>query len=429
MEMPHDNQSERYIIGSVMRDNRKMDDIHIEADDFYSASHQAAFKAMVWLHGKNLPIDPVTVADKIVGDFERTESVDYLKELRKEDATTAKVAYHVNLVKRHAVRRKVIYAAREIIAEAEEPTDHDTFLDIVEQRILGIREKHFENETKPASFYVKQLLNSIEEREKVSVYGVPTGIPSIDDVLSFCPGHLIVIAARPGGGKSISGIQFAVHAVDNGNPVSVYSLEMSGEELVGRAVSLKGSVDSAYINLKRVAYDEAEARKMAEAAAEVTRMKMFINDRPWNSIQKITSNIRMMHRKHGIKMVVIDYLQLIQSPKMKGEMRYQQLGEITNGLKNIAKELKIPVVLLAQLSRESEKGASKEPEIWHLKESGSTEQDADVVMLMWQEPVDTGISSDVVNIKIAKNRHGMKDVTVKVRHAKQYMRFDPMESY
>lgn len=426
MQMPHSLESERYVIGSILRDNRKMDEIEfLEQEEMYLGSHQTAYKAISWLHSKNLPIDPVTVADAMPAGEDREQMLVYLKELRSEEYTTAKIAHHAKLIKRDAVRRKVIYAAREIIAEAEEPVNHDEFLDIVEQRILGIREKHFENETKPASFYIKQLKSSIEMRETVSVYGVTSGIPKIDEVLTFCPGHLIVIAARPGGGKSISGIQFAVHAVDNGHPTAVYSLEMQGEELVGRAVSLKGNVDSAYINLKRTVADKEESTRFAEAANQVSLMKLFINDRPWNSIQKILSNIRMMHRKHGIKMVVIDYLQLIQSPKQKGEMRYQQLGEITQALKNIAKELKIPVILLAQLGRD----AKAEPEIWHLKESGSTEQDADVVMLMWQEMIGENTPSDIINIKIAKNRHGMKDVIVRVKHAKQYMRFDPEGGY
>jgi replicative DNA helicase len=426
MQMPHSLESERYVIGSIMRDNRKMDEVtSLEYDEMHLGTHQEAYKAILLLHSKNLPIDPVTVSDAMLCDSGKEESLSYLKELRAEDYTTAKIAYHAKIIKRDAVRRKVIYAAREIIAEAEEPVNHDEFLDVVEQRILGIREKHFENETKPASYYIKQLKSSIEMRETVSVYGVTSGIPKIDEVLTFCPGHLIVIAARPGGGKSISGIQFAVHAVDNGHPTAVYSLEMQGEELVGRAVSLKGNVDSAYVNLKRTVADKDEADRFAEASSSVSQMKMYINDRPWNSIQKILSNIRMMHRKHGIKMVVIDYLQLIQSPKQKGEMRYQQLGEITQALKNIAKDLKIPVIVLAQLGRD----AKEEPEIWHLKESGSTEQDADVVMLMWQEMLGENMPSDIVNIKIAKNRHGMKDVIVKVRHAKQYMRFDPLENY
>lgn len=425
---PHDLESERYILGSIFRDYRKVDDVSgLTADDFFAPAHQDIFAACMALSGRNLAVDIATVSEELKGQGRLTGvgGYAYLAELMRSDFTTLNIGYHAKIVKRYATRRKVMYVAAEMAKEAANPTDQDAFLDVVEKMVLDIREKHADSQTQHISYFTNQTLEAVDARKGTESNGISTGIPLLDNQFTFCRNHLIVIGARPGGGKSISGLQFAVHAASQGTPVVFYSLEMSGRELSDRALSLYGTIDAAFVSCKRPELDESEGRKLSDVANEVSRLPLFVNDKPWNTAQGIIADARRMKRKHNIGMVVVDYLQLVQSVRGSGQMRYEQLGEITQGFKNLAKELKLPVILLAQLNRESEKGgASKEPEIWHLKESGSTEQDADIVLLLWPE-----IHSDIVNIKVAKNRHGLKDVRIQVRHAKSFMRFESVGAY
>ena len=425
---PHDIEGERYILGSIFRDYRKVDEVNgLTADDFFSPAHQDIFAACMALSGRNLAVDIATVSEELKSQGRLTGAggYAYLVELMRSDFTTLNIGYHAKIVKRYAIRRKVMYVAAEMAKEAANPTDQEAFLDHVEKMVLDIREKHADSETQHISYFTNQTLEAIDARKHAKANGISTGIPALDHQFTLCPNQLIVIGGRPGGGKSISGLQFAVHAASGGTPVVFYSLEMSGRELSDRALSLYGTIDAAYVSCKRPEFDEAEGRRLSDTAHEVSRLPLFVNDKPWNTAQGIIADARRMKRKHNIGMIVVDYLQLVSSVRGSGQLRYEQLGEITQSFKNLAKELKLPVILLAQLNRESEKGgASKEPEIWHLKESGSTEQDADIVLLLWPE-----MGSDVVNIKIAKNRHGIKDVRVQVRHAKSFMRFESMGVY
>lgn len=423
--------AERYILGAIFRDNECMDDVaEFLPDDFYLPIHQDIFSEMKLLASKSLPIDPATIGDSLrrAGKLVSEQEEELAGELMREDYTTVQVAYHAKIVKRHSVRRRLGLAALAIQKEIESPMDTDDMLDAAERILLAVRERGSQSETKPLQFFIHQTLDEIDKaKNDKSISGLTTGLIDLDRYVSMRPGQLIVVAARPSGGKSICGMQFGVHNALNGKPVVFYSMEMSGEELSARAISSYGRIDASFVNRTREAIPgENEANKVCDAAADLSRIPMFINDKPWNSINSIVADARRMKRKHGIQLVIVDYLQLVQSVRSKGQLRHEQLGEITQSLKQLAKELKIPVILLAQLNRESEKNAAdKEPQLWHIKESGSAEQDADVVLLLWstvQEP-------NSIKIKIAKNRHGLRDTKITVHHAKEFMRLQTPGAY
>jgi len=430
-EAMHSIPAERYILGSIFRDNRCMDDVvGVFADDFYLPVHQDVFQQMQMLSAQNVPIDPATVGDALrrSGKIATDAEEDLAGELMRDEYTTAQIAHHVKIVKRHSIRRRLKLATLAIQKEVENPSDPDELLDTAERILLAVREKGSQSETKPLQFFVHQTLDEIESIKNGSDAGLTTGIPDLDKFVTMRAGQLIVIGARPGGGKSICGMQFGVHNAANGKPVVFYSLEMSGEELSARALSSYGSIDASYVTRKRLALHD-ETQKLTDTANELSTLPMFINEKAWNTVGGIIADARRMKRKHNVELVIVDYLQLVQSVRSKGQMRYEQLGEITQSLKHLAKELKVPVILLAQLSRESEKNAAdKEPQLWHIKESGSAEQDADIVLLLWSTPKDPGMEN-VVHIKIAKNRQGLRDVILHVHHAKQFMRFSPPGAY
>lgn len=418
----HNIAAERYILGSIFRDNRCIEDVpSLSPDDFYLPIHHDIFAEMKVLSARNLPIDPATIGDNLrqSGKISNENEEELAGELMREEYTTAHIAYHAGIVKRHSVRRKLMLATLSIQKELESPMDTNDILDAAERILLAVRENGAQSDTKPLWFFINQTLGEIEQASKSTDEGLTTGIELLDQYISMRPGQLIVIGARPGVGKSICGMQFGVHNALKGKPVVFYSLEMSGEELSARAISSYGKIDASYVNRKRKALDE-EAMHLESAAYDLSRIPMFINEKAWNTVGNIIADARRMKRKYGIQLVVVDYLQLVQSVRSKGQMRHEQLGEITQGLKHLAKELAVPVILLAQLNRESEKNTSdKEPQLWHIKESGSAEQDADIVLLLWSKVE----NPNTVHIKVAKNRHGIRDARIEVHHAKEFMRF------
>jgi len=429
-----DIKAERFVLSSILRDNRCLEDVlgltpdtpKLSPDDFSNPLHQDCFSAVLSLSAANAPIDAATVSDSLrtVGKLQGDEDEDFIAELFQDEYSTVKIARHAWIVKRCSIRRKLKQVSIDIQREVECPSDPENLLDMIEQMVLGVRERGTSSETKPLQHYLQQTLSEISAVENGSIPGLSTGIAGLDKYISLRPGQLTLIGARPGVGKSISGLQFGLYAADNGNAVAIYSLEMSGEELAARAISAYAGIDADYVTRKRPELNDAgEAAATVDAVSRMYRLPVYINERPWNTIQGIVADARRLKRKHDIKLVVVDYLQLVQHIRPKGQLRYEQLGEITQSLKQLAKELKIPVILLAQLNRESEKnGPDKEPQLHHFKEGGSGEQDADIALLMWPKPDEFGLT-DRVNIKVAKNRHGRSGVTIQVRHAKQFMRF------
>lgn len=320
-------------------------------------------------------------------------------------------------------------AAQQIQLEAESSSDADDLLEVSERLVMTVREQGRQSDTKPIQHYLHQTLQEIEDAREGCDQGASTGLLALDNLITMRPGQLVVIAARPGGGKSICGMQFGVHNAIHGRPTVFYSLEMSGEELAARAISAYGKIDASFVTRRRKEIEtDNEMAKVGNAVADLSRIPMYINEKAWNTVGGIIADARRMKRKHGIELVVVDYLQLVQSVRGKGQLRYEQLGEITQSLKQLAKELKVTVILLAQLNRESEKNAGdKEPQLWHIKESGSAEQDADIVLLLWttKEPG----KENTVYIKVAKNRQGLRDVVIEVHHAKEFMKFSTPGEY
>lgn len=431
-EPMHNVEAERYILGSILKDNFLMDEVAgFTPEDFYVPVHQDIFAEMQTLSLKGSQIDPATIGDNLrrSGKITNDNEEDLAGELLQNQYMTVHLAHHAEIVKRHSIRRRLLHASQQIQREIETPSDPESLLDVSERLILAVREKGMQSETKPLQFFLHQTLQEIDDAKAGCDQGMSTGLSQLDSVITMRPGQLIVVAARPGGGKSICGMQFGVHNAIHGKGVVFYSLEMGGEELSARAISSYGKVDASYVTRRRMAFEERdETNRVINAVADLSRIPMFINEKAWNTIGGIVADARRMRRKHKIELIIVDYLQLIQSIRGKGQLRHEQLGEITQSLKQLAKELKIPVILLAQLNRESEKNAAdKEPQLWHIKESGSAEQDADIVLLLWstKEPG----KENTVFIKVAKNRQGLRDVTIEAHHEKEFMKFSTPGAY
>lgn len=417
-------EAERYILGSILKDNFCMDQVTgFTPEDFYQPIHQDVFAEMLNLSTKGSPIDPATVGDNLrrAGKITNEEEENKAGELLSEQYTTVHLSHYTQIVKRHSVRRRLLQTILSLQREIESPMDAEGLLDVAEQSVLAVREKGLRSETMPLQHYLHKTMQEIDDAENGCDVGLDTGLPELDKYVTMRKGQLIVIAARPGGGKSICGLQFGIHNAKYGKPVAFYSLEMSGEELAARAISSYANIDASYTTRKRKAINN-EAEKLGDAVADLSRLPLYINEKAWNTVGSILADARRMKRKHKIELVIVDYLQLVQSIRGRNQQRYEQLGEITQSLKQLAKELQLPVILLAQLNRESEKnGGDKEPQLWHIKESGAAEQDADIALLLWstKEPG----KENTVFIKVAKNRQGMRDVIIEAEHAKSFMKF------
>lgn len=417
-------EAERYILGSILKDNFCMDQVaHFLPDDFYLPIHQDVFAEMLALSLKGTPIDSATIGENLrrAGKLASEADENAAGELLNEQYTTVHLEHYAAIVRRHSVRRRLLQTVLAIQREIESPEDAESLLDVAERSVLAVRERGLQSETKPLQHFLHQTMQAIDDADSGCDVGLDTGLPELDRYVSMRKGQLVVIAARPGGGKSICGMQFGIHAAIHGRPAVFYSLEMSGEELAARAIACYGNIDASYLTRKRKAIGD-EALKTSNAVADLSRIPMHINEKAWNTVGGIVADARRMKRKHKIELVVVDYLQLIESVRGRNQQRYEQLGEITKSLKHLAKELELPVILLAQLNRESEKGSTdKEPQLWHIKESGAAEQDADIALLLWstKEPG----KGNTVFIKVAKNRQGIRDVVIEAHHAKSFMKF------
>ena len=412
--LPHSVEAEQSVIGSMLMDRDAImaaSEI-ITGEDFYQHQYGVLFEAMVELYNEGKPVDLVTLQDRLREKEVPPEisSMEFVRELLNVVPTSANVRSYANIVQDKAMLRKLIKATEEIANTcylANEKTED--IMEETEKKIFDLVQKRATGDFVPIKQVVLNALDRIEaaSKNKGSVTGIPTGFIDLDYKTSgFQPSDLILIAARPSMGKTAFVLNIVQHMAFKCNQtVAIFSLEMSKEQLVNRLFSLESKVDSQ--SLRTGSFSDEDWGKLIEGAGVIGRSNLIIDDTPGISIGELRSKCRKYKLEHNLGIIIIDYLQLMTGSK-KTDSRQQEISDISRSLKEVARELNVPVVALSQLSRAVEQRPDHRPMLSDLRESGAIEQDADVVMFIYRDDYynhDTD-KKGIAEIIIAKQRNG-----------------------
>lgn len=433
---------EEAVLGAIMLDKNAFSivlDI-LRADSFYSEAHQFIYKAMQRLFERSQPIDMLTVMEELkkTGELEVIGGPAYLASLTNKVASAANIEYHARIISQKFMQRELIRVSTTIIRDAfEDTTDVFDLLDTAEQGLYGIVQQNMSRSYEALGSLASKAYKQIQElqNKEDGLTGVPTGFTDLDRLTSgWQPSDLIIIAARPGMGKTSFVLSMARNAaLDYKKPVAIFSLEMSNVQLAQRLISIEAEVSSSKLRTGKLEPDELV--KLHEAIEHVGDAPIYIDDTPGINIFELRAKCRRMKMHHDIQLIIIDYLQLMSGggENQRGN-REQEVSAISRALKGLAKELNVPVIALSQLSRAVEvRGGSKRPQLSDLRESGSIEQDADIVSFIYR-PEYYGITESpegeslkgVAEIIVAKHRNGaLKDV--KLRFTDQFARFSDLD--
>jgi len=406
---PQNIEAEQSLLGALLIDKDAIVAIGevLRVDHFYkSEQHGSIYAAILELFEKREPIDLVTVTEKLKksGKLDSVGGSAYLAELVNMVPTAAHVESYAKIIREHAVRRELISnATRTIDLAYDEGFEVADVLEETESAVFAISQQHVKRDFIQIRDALAQSFDRLDELQKTSgkLRGVPTGFRDLDNKLAGLQNsNLIIFAARPGMGKTSFALNIAQYAaVQAGMPVGIFSLEMSQEELVDRL--LVGQADIDAWKLKTGRLDEKDFDKLSHAMGQLAEAPLFIDDTPGLSISEVRTKARRLQAEHGLKLLVVDYLQLMHGRSV--DNRVQEVSEISQSLKNLARELKIPVLALSQLSRAVESRGIKKPQLADLRESGAIEQDADVVMFIYREDSE---NTESVKLDIQKHRNG-----------------------
>lgn len=435
---------EEAVLGALMLEKNPLNDVIdiLKPESFYKESHKEIYTAIQELFQATEPVDILTVTSHLrkSGKLEMVGGPYYITQLTNKVSSAANIEYHSRIIVEQSIKRELIRIASEIQKEAyEDTTDVFNLLDKMENSLFQVSETNIRKEYVDMKSVMSQAIEEIEARKnhQVGLTGVASGFTNLDRVTSgWQRSDLVIIAARPGMGKTafvVSAIRNA--AVDHGHACAIFSLEMSSVQLVNRLISSEAEIESDKIRKGNLA--EHEWVQLVNKTASLTNAPIFIDDTPALSILELRAKCRRLKQQHEIQLVVIDYLQLMSGDTSKsgsGGNREQEIASISRSLKNLAKELEVPVIALSQLSRAVEtRGGDKRPQLSDLRESGSIEQDADMVMFLYR-PEYYGITQDdnnmpttnVGEVIIAKNRHGSLD-TVQLKFIGKYTKFTDLD--
>ena len=436
---PANPEAEQSVLGAILVRPEAMDRIAdvIVPEDFYREAHGRIYQAMLDLYGKGEPVDLVTVNAllKERGQLEGVGGPVFLAGLSEQVGFATNAEYYANLVKDKAVLRRLLDCSQEIASGCLSPVENVAeFLDAAEHKVFQVAEAKVRPGFSPLSALVDNEIATLEAiwgRKDGSLTGVTSGFKDLDNYTAgFQASDLIILAARPSMGKTALALNIAFNAAYKSKPpvpVAFFSLEMSKEQLVRRLLSGEGRVDASQI--RRAAFLTGdEWRKLQEAAGILLDCPIYIDDTPGATVLDIRAKSRRLKADGKLGLIVIDYLQLMQGrPELSS--REQQISEISRSLKGLAKELKVPVIALSQLSREPEKRERKRPQLSDLRESGAIEQDADVVMFIYRDEVyrkDSADNKGIAEVIIGKQRNGPIG-TVKLHFEAKFTRFDDLE--
>ena len=410
---PHSAEAEESVLGAILMSaeaaNVALEKLHTE--DFYRPAHQNIFQAISDLFNANQPIDAVTVSEALrrSGALDRVGGVGFLTGLIDSVPTTSNIEYYAGIVEEHALRRRLLRVGGDIGALAsamEEPITE--VLDRSEQAVFAVSERRVGDGLAPIDPLLGPAIERAEElnRQGLDITGTPTGYRDLDRMLSgLHPTNLLIVAARPGMGKTALALNIAQNVAVNDIPVAIFSLEMSREEIVTRMLCAQGRIDSQRLRSGRLA--ESDFTKLSNAASVLYKKPIFVDDSPGLTVTEIRAKSRRMRRRPGLGLIIVDYLQLMQGSG--GENRQQEIAQISRSLKNLARELDVPIIAVSQLNRSLESREDKRPRLGDLRESGAIEQDADVVAFIYRHEYyhpEAQETKGIAELNIAKHRQG-----------------------
>ena len=431
--MPHDDVAEQSVLGGMLLSKDAIADVveSLRASDFYKPAHETIYEAILSLYGHGSPADAITVADELKkrGELTRVGGASYIHTLIASVPTAANAQYYAEIVKEHAIMRRLIEAGTKIaqLGYANE-TEVDTLVDQAQAEIYAVTDGNAKEDYVSFSEALEETINEIDANSNRpdGVYGVPTDFIEFDELTGgLHGGQMIVIAARPGVGKSTLALDIARSASIHHQMTTVFfSLEMSRTELAMRILSAEGKISMG--RLKKGDLDTEGWTNLATLQGRIDSAPLFIDDSPNMTLMEIRAKCRRLKQRNDLKLVVLDYLQLMSSGK-KVESRQQEVSEFSRSLKLLAKELDVPVIALSQLNRGSEQRTDKRPMVSDLRESGSIEQDADMVILLHRADMYNPDSERVgeADMIIAKHRGGPTR-TIPLAFSGKYSRFNNM---
>lgn len=431
--IPHNLEAEESLLGAMLLSKEAIA-VGVEictADDFYKPAHGHVFEAVVSLYGQGEPADPVTVADELrrAGLLDAIGGQAVLISLQANTPAISNAARYARIVEEHALLRRLIGVAAEIAELGYQvPDDVTAAVDRAETLVFEVAQRRSVDTLAPLRDLLAKALDDLEALfdRGDTVTGVPTGYHDLDEKLAgLQPSNLVIVGARPGAGKTSFALGLAAHAaMERRVPVLVFSLEMSHLEITQRLLCGEARVDSARMRTGRLL--EADWPKVSHAIGRLGEAPMFIDDSPNSTVMDIRAKSRRLKSREGLGLVVVDYLQLMTG-RHSAENRQVEVAEISRGLKILARELEVPVVALSQLSRGLETRADKRPVLADLRESGSLEQDADVVLFIYRDELYNPESADrgTAEVIVAKHRNGPTGVT-QLAFLDHYARFANM---
>ena len=429
-EEPHDIEAEKAVLGAVFLSKDALADAmeYLEPRDFYRKAHQIIFQKMVDLNDEDQPIDVVTIRSALDKDnqTENIGGVAYIAELATSVPTAANAGYYAKIVEEKSMLRRLISTATNIITQANNGDDDvPSLLDSAERQIMDVSERRNRSGFREIKDVLNETLSDIDRLSQQSedITGLPTGYREFDKMTAgLQPDNLIILAARPAVGKTAFALNIAQNvATSTDTSVAIFSLEMSAESLVNRMLCAEGSINANHLRTGQL--DEGEWQNLIVAMGALSNTSIFIDDTPGIKMAEIRAKCRRLAKEKGnLGLVVIDYLQLIEGSNK--ESRQQEVSEISRQLKKLAKELSVPILALSQLSRGVEQRQDKRPVLSDIRESGSIEQDADIVAFLYRDDYyeKETEKKDIIEIIIAKQRNGPVG-TVELAFRKEYNKF------
>ena len=415
--LPQNVEAEAGVLGSLLIDPEAIAEVadFLRPDDFYRDANRVIYQAILDLYETGSPADLITLTDELSrrGKLDEIGGVSYVSSLANQVPTSANVDYYGHIVERAAILRRLIHAAGQIAAVAYNEPDATVALDEAEKLVFNVSQRYTRNDFDHISETLREYIDKLDSlhEQRGSIVGVATGFSDLDKMTGgLQKSDLIILAARPSVGKTALSLSLAHNtALKHGHGVAIFSLEMSKEQLVARLLSMDAAVDQQRLRTGYI--DDDEWERISESVGRLSEAPIYIDDTPGITLVEMRSKARRLMMEHGFDLLVVDYLQLMQgasSARGGRENRVQEISDISRGLKGLARELNVPVLALSQLSRAVESRTEKRPQLSDLRESGSIEQDADVVMFIYRDEVynpDTD-RKNIADIIVAKHRNG-----------------------
>jgi replicative DNA helicase len=430
---PHNVEAEESVLGSMLLSRDAIAEVLelLHEDDFYRPAHRTVFRSVLDLYSHGQAVDPVTVAEELrrSGELADVGGAPFVHTLVSSVPTAANAGYYARIVKEAGILRRLIDTGTRIVQLGyETPQDTERAVDLAESWVYQVAQGRVTEDYQSLREVLTSTLEAIERLHNDSreITGVATGFPELDRLTSgLQASNLIIVAARPAVGKSTLGLDVARNAsVRSGVPTVVFSLEMSKTELVQRLMCAECSVDMQRLRTGRM--EDSDWTRLTRSLGKLAEAPLFIDDSAAITMMELRAKCRRLKQRHGLGLVIVDYLQLMQ-PSKRVESRQQEVSEISRALKLLAKELAVPVIAISQLSRQTEARSDKKPMLSDLRESGALEQDADMVMFIYREDLYDPESprKGEADLIVAKHRNGPTD-TVTITFQGQYSRFAPM---